>query len=45
MYKIVWWDSYGIARESALMDKATAEIALANMHPSQDAQIMFVWMR
>ena len=32
-------------RQSALMDKATAEIAWANMHPSQEAQIMFVWVR
>lgn len=40
MYRIRYWDSYGNAHSSGLMDYQTALIMLANMHSSQDAMLV-----
>lgn len=41
----MWWNAYGDAMLSELMGKETAEVMLVSMHPSQEARLVFVWVR
>ena len=45
MYKVIWWDAYGNPHTSELMDYSTALIMRASMHESQEAELMFIWVR
>ncbi len=42
-FVMVWWNAYGNACQSDPMDKEAADIALASMHPSQEARLMLVY--
>jgi hypothetical protein len=43
-YILIWWDAYGdVCGASTPMEKEEADIALAAMHPSQEARLMVVY--
>lgn len=42
MYYVIWWDAYGDPHQSELMSRETAMVFARNMHPSQEAMLVYV---